>query len=779
MDALEKCKKARTAAKTRLTLVANKVRDITSDTNISKQELIQIVSNFELKLKTFDETQSAVEELLSPELLESEIEHSEAFREEKVCFLVKAKELLETQTNQTESLSDTRTSSNSHAKLPQLELPKFNGDHIQWQSFWDKFAAVVHNSDLPPVSKFTYLQSLLKGDALSAISGLSLTEGNYKIAIDILTQRFGRKERIVFGHVQHLLNIPAPGKSISDLWSLYDNLQTHIRCLESLDVTGDRYGVILTPLVLHKLPENIRLEWARLKDGKESDLESLLKFLHGEILRRERSQTFRPESSGSHKPHSAHGSKYSTAAALHIGVGKNEREQKKCHVCDKGHLTHKCFSWNKLDPEGRKAQCYKKGLCFLCLGLHRVKTCKANIQCDCSGKHHPLLCPNIRTQGSIVNNEHSSTSVRNQVLRVQHTNNSNSDAVQNKHALLQTATVKVKVESDSDRHRYVNILFDSGAERSYISSSCARDLGLIPIDKVKVSVALFGQAKPSQPQWRNRYCLNFPTKNITVIETPMICSPIHKPKLPPYIVNKLRESGLTIADGSIVDYHNHMEIDVLVGLDYFWQLVKPNVTRITESLSAQETDFGWILSGSWAQNDMQAGALSHQFLCMTDIPESLCHQLWDLNTIGIREDSLNDQVTDGEVLGKFNHSVIFDKTSARYTVNLPWKPDKRDILVNNKTLALKRADNLKRRLGKDPALEREYNAVISEMEKNNIIHEVPAHDIDNTDYPVYYLPHRPVIRDSSLTTKIRPVFDASAKIHNGLSLNNCMEAGLI
>ncbi|KAK3720741.1 hypothetical protein RRG08_057211 [Elysia crispata] len=42
--------------------------------------------------------------------------------------------------------------------------------------------------------------------------------------------------------------------------------------------------------------------------------------------------------------------------------------------------------------------------------------------------------------------------------------------------------------------------------------------------------------------------------------------------------------------------------------------------------------------------------------------------------------------------------------------------------------------------------------------------------------PVYYLPHRPVVREDSKTTKVRPVLDASAKSHDGVSSNDCLEA---
>ena len=62
------------------------------------------------------------------------------------------------------------------------------------------------------------------------------------------------------------------------------------------------------------------------------------------------------------------------------------------------------------------------------------------------------------------------------------------------------------------------------------------------------------------------------------------------------------------------------------------------------------------------------------------------------------------------------------------------------------------------------------------MENSGIIKEVPPEESVCVN-PVFYLPHRPVFREASSTTKIRPVFDASAKGANGISLNECMETG--
>ncbi len=57
--------------------------------------------------------------------------------------------------------------------------------------------------------------------------------------------------------------------------------------LEALNVTGQQYGVVLTPLVLSRLPPDLPLEWAREGELHESDIGYLLDFLQRELERRE------------------------------------------------------------------------------------------------------------------------------------------------------------------------------------------------------------------------------------------------------------------------------------------------------------------------------------------------------------------------------------------------------------------------------------------------------------------------------------------------------------
>ena len=47
-------------------------------------------------------------------------------------------------------------------KIPEMKLPNFKGELLEWKAFWASFDALIHSrSNLEPVVKFTYLSSCL------------------------------------------------------------------------------------------------------------------------------------------------------------------------------------------------------------------------------------------------------------------------------------------------------------------------------------------------------------------------------------------------------------------------------------------------------------------------------------------------------------------------------------------------------------------------------------------------------------------------------------------
>jgi hypothetical protein len=68
----------------------------------------------------------------------------------------------------------------------------------------------------------------------------------------------------------------------------------------------------------------------------------------------------------------------------------------------------------------------------------------------------------------------------------------------------------------------------------------------------------------------------------------------------------------------------------------------------------------------------------------------------------------------------------------------------------------------------------EYDAIIKDQKQSGVVEpaESPAKEVE------FYLPHKPVVRETAKTTKVRIVYDASAKeTRDSPSLNDCLYAG--
>ena len=94
------------------------------------------------------------------------------------------------------------------AKLPKLELRKFSGKPQDWQEFWDGCESAVRgNEELSSIDKFSYLKYYLEDAAKKVISGLELTERNYRVAVEILKDRFAKPTLIKQAHIRDMMNL--------------------------------------------------------------------------------------------------------------------------------------------------------------------------------------------------------------------------------------------------------------------------------------------------------------------------------------------------------------------------------------------------------------------------------------------------------------------------------------------------------------------------------------------------------------------------------------------
>ena len=187
-----------------------------------------------------------------------------------------------------------------------------------------------------------------------------------------------------------------------------------------------------------------------------------------------------------------------------------------------------------------------------------------------------------------------------------------------------------------------------------------------------------------------------------------------------------------------------------------WVLLGPvNVTEI----AGQESSVNFI-----ATHVLKIEAHTYQDSEAKDIKSGLS-KFWDPEMIGI----LNNELP---VYDKFKSEV--KQRDGRYEVSLTFTKE-HPPLPDNYESSKNRLTALIYRLQQKPDVLKSYDDVIQDQLENGVIEKVNREE-SPAPSKVYYLPHREVIRLDKETTKLRVVFDASAK-SNGTSLNNCLCVG--
>ena len=336
-------------------------------------------------------------DLTPEEGLDEEIEQADGYKDNVYRALTMIDKALKpkpsrptpTATSSATAMSPAVTPHINRVKLPKLSLPHFSGNITKWDTFWDSYESAIHkNDDLTDIDKFNYLRSLLERTAHEAIAGLTLSSANYQEAIDILQKRFGNKQLIISKHMEILLNTEAitSEQNVRGLRRLYDDVESHIRSLKLLGVAPDSYGALLSPVLLNKLPPELRLIVSRKIPDSTLDIDSLLKIVEEELLARERTQA--PTQT---LPRRNQDKPRSTATTLFSGA-PSPASSPTCCCCQQPHSSTECTTVSSISA--RKQILRTSGRCFNCLRKgHLVRNCRSPRRCQrCNGRHHSSIC---------------------------------------------------------------------------------------------------------------------------------------------------------------------------------------------------------------------------------------------------------------------------------------------------------------------------------------------------------------------------------------------------
>jgi hypothetical protein len=535
-------------------------------------------------------------------------------------------------------------------------------------------------------------------------------------------------------------------------------LESYVRGLEALGKAPDTYGDLLVCILMDKLPIEIRKNVARQHDQDEWTLEQLRKALRGEIRVMEAGQSsFLPhqQQPSSRNQQQYHGGKQT----VNLFSG-NSRPIKKfpCVLCSGDHAVTQCQQVTSV--EERKKLVGNKKLCSNCFSpKHQSKDCQSLASCRiCGARHHtslhsgPAKPSNPSTLPTAVSGNHcQTTALTSSVCDIY------------PFVFLKTAIIRAQSQQHEEK---VNALFDEGAQRSWMTRDAAKRLGLRAKNKELLILSGFANA-PTAPKYYDLVELVI----VTIENQPIVVQAI----VIDFLVNQLEDGyrknlqdfahlkDLRLAHPFTGQETFH--VDILIGEDFYWQFIGDEAPIRGRGPTAVNSKLGYLVSGPLdsvrVSKPKQSINLHIQAVDRDDLSF-----LWSLEKMGIFPHQENVK----EAAEYADKCIEFE--DGQYTARFPWKSEHQELpanfnIVQNMTRAIIK------RLAKEPEMLAVFSRLIEEQLNRNFIEKVPAAELAKN---CHYIPYHYVKRESA-TTPIRIVYNCSCKGWNGVSFNDCVEAG--
>ncbi|XP_055604068.1 uncharacterized protein LOC129752306 [Uranotaenia lowii] len=330
------------------------------------------------------------------------------------------------------------------------------------------------------------------------------------------------------------------------------------------------------------------------------------------------------------------------------------------------------------------------------------------------------------------------------------------------------ATAVVLVEDNNGFSYPARALLDSGSECNFMAEHLCQRLGVCR-QRSNVSVMGIGQ---STSEVKHQVTAIIKSRNesykqqMDFLVLPKVTADLPTADI---IFSELRlPAEIELADAN---FFQSNAIDLILGIQHFFEFFQSGQRKsLGDGLPAiTESVFGWVITGvvqNWRQTS--------KTICNTasSIPlDEYLTRFWSCEEIG----SVHKYSPEEMRCEEFFVKTVRRETDGRYTVSLPKDGNVNSRLGESRDIAFRRLQYLERRLDRDSSLREEYNRFIQEYLQLGHMRLVEETREDSTKR--CYLPHHPIIKEASTTTKLRVVFDASSKTSSKLSLNDVLLAG--
>lgn len=461
-----------------------------------------------------------------------------------------------------------------HARLPRIDIPKFDGSPSDWFSFKDLFRSlVISNPTLSAVEKLQYLKTSLIGSAAHLIKNTSLTADNFEKAWEALIGFYENKRLLINAALHSLLTLKRMTReSASEMETLYTNIMQIYRTLETLQRLVTHWDDFFVFVAVQRLDSDTVKAWKQ-HVGPSKEPQTWTNFSEFLVSRLLSLQAYEKSRLG--KPIMQNHQR--TVKSHYQGKSANAESGDviSCSICSSNHRTAKCPSYQRKTVQQKRDIIIKHKLCFNCLKPHRSSACRSTHRCiKCTRKHHTSIHEdNFHTEKSKTNN-----------LKGNEVASSNSTKISDAHVLhsslhrtaqvscVSLATAQVLIVSPNGGSSNARVLIDQGSEISLISERLVQRLRLSR-NKSNIQLIGIGGYKSNSTNGVTSFGLKSINRDnfectITAHILPKLTSSIPSIQIGNQSWTHLK--GLTLADP---EFLTRGSIDLILGADVYNQII--------------------------------------------------------------------------------------------------------------------------------------------------------------------------------------------------------------
>ena len=659
-------------------------------------------------------------------------------------------------------------------QLKRVSIPVFTGDVKSYEGWKASFMACVDNAPSTPEYKLLQLRQYVSGEALKVIQDLGHNAAAYDIALERLDRKYGGKRRQLSLQLDEVNNFKqiriGNAKDLERFADMLDIVVVNLRDSDKVEELGD--GCLYNQLI-KKMNDVIVTQYLRwiFETQRRESVETLREW----VLQESEFQTVASEAiNGLTAKAKTYVSKGSPKVGSYFG-DKPLVTNGECKLC-KGqhHELYKCTKFKAMNVSARWEHAKRLRLCFRCLGTkHLSRNCRRQTICgidSCQQKHSRFLHTK-KANPSVERSQTETacdTDARMPILSGENQGNATtmSSRKSKRSSVVSLRTVPVVLKHGTKRI-VVNALLDDGSNQTYLNEDVAAELGL-----------------EGQPQTISVNVLNGQSEKLesTLVEfglesldgsVDLTLSALTTTKVTGQMQvvdwNKVSGNWKHLENVQFPEVSTPHVVDILIGIDYveLHQSYR-EVRGGTGEPMARLTPLGWTCVG--LVSDQQGRNMtSGTYFTQSEDSElnSILHKFWEVEQFPTSKQNLNKM--DESIVETVKETMRHEND--RYEVGIPWKQSS-EKLPDSFEMAYRRLCSTEKKLSKDKAMAETYDSIVLDYLRKGYIQRIC--DRDSRD--AWYLPHFPVVKPGRSTTKVRIVFDASAKCQ-GTSLNDAIHEG--